>query len=98
MEIAVTYAAMIHLNRGEPELAAARLAAAEALAAEQRVSFIMEPLFLHGAVLVEQGAGSEAIAAIRQGLAGGRAAGTAFSHLQAKCLQGVSRFIGRVPE
>ena len=78
MEIAVTYAAMIHLNRGEPELAAARLAAAEALAAEQRVSFIMEPLFLHGAVLVEQGAGSEAIAAIRQGLAGGRAAGTAF--------------------
>ena len=69
MEIAVTYAAMIHLNRGEPELASGRLAAAEALAAEQRVSFIMEPLFLQGAVLVEQGAVSEAIAVIRQGLA-----------------------------
>jgi hypothetical protein len=67
MEIAVTYAAMIHLNRGEPELAAARIAVAEALAAEQRVSFIVEPLFLHGAVLVPRGAVAEAITAIREG-------------------------------
>jgi len=78
MEVAVTYAVMIHLNRGEPELASARLAAAEALAAEQRVSFVMEPLFLQGAVLVEQGVGSEAIAAIRQGLAAGRPVAPAF--------------------
>jgi class 3 adenylate cyclase len=73
MEIAVSYAAMIHLNRGEPELAAARVAVAEALAAEQRVSFIMEPLFLQGAVLVQQGAVAEAIMAIREGLASSRA-------------------------
>ena len=72
MEIAVTYAAMIHLNRGEPELAAVRIAVAEALAAEQRVSFIVEPLFLHGAVLVQQGAVAEAITAIREGLASSR--------------------------
>ena len=76
MEIAVTYAAMIHLNRGEPELALARIKAAEALAAEQRISFIMEPLFLHGAALLEQGAAGEAIAAIRQGLASGRPVAT----------------------
>ena len=68
MEIAVTYAAMIHLNRGEPELAAVRIAVAEALAAEQRGSFIVEPLFLHGAVLVQQGAVAEAIPAIRERL------------------------------
>jgi predicted ATPase len=76
MEIAVTYAAMIHLNRREPKLAAARLAAAKALAAEQRVSFIMEPLFLEGAVLIEQGAAGEAVAAIREGLAPGRPVAT----------------------
>jgi class 3 adenylate cyclase/predicted ATPase len=69
MELAVTYAAMVHLNRGEPELAAARIAVAEAIATEQRVSFFIEPLFLRGAVLVQQGAVAEAIAAIREGLA-----------------------------
>ncbi len=69
MELAVTYAAMLHLNRGEPELAAVRIAVAEAIATEQRVSFFIEPLFLHGAVLVQQGAVAEAIAAIREGLA-----------------------------
>jgi predicted ATPase len=72
MEIAVTYAAMLHLNRGEPELAAARIAVAEAIAAEQRVSFIMEPLFLQGAVLLQQGAVAKAISAIREGLASSR--------------------------
>jgi len=72
MEIAVTYAAMLHLNRGEPELATARIAVAEAIAAEQRVSFIIEPLFLRGAVLVQQAAIAEAIAAIREGLASER--------------------------
>ena len=72
MEIAVTYAAMLHLNRGEPELATARIAVAETIAAEQRVSFIIEPLFLRGAVLVQQAAIAEAIAAIREGLASER--------------------------
>ena len=57
-------------------MALARIKAAEALAAEQRISFIMEPLFLHGAALLEQGAAGEAIAAIRQGLASGRPAAT----------------------
>jgi class 3 adenylate cyclase/predicted ATPase len=72
MELAVTYAAMLYLNRGEPELAAARIAVAEAIAAEQRVSFIIEPLFLHSAVLVQQGAVAEANIAIREGLAHNR--------------------------
>jgi len=40
---------MLYLYRGEPDLALSQLATGESLAAEQRVSFIMEPLFLRGA-------------------------------------------------
>jgi predicted ATPase len=72
MSIALTYAAMVHLNRGEPERASVNVTAAETLAEEQRVSFIMEPLFLRGAARVAQGATREAISAIRQGLVPGR--------------------------
>jgi predicted ATPase len=84
MELVVTYAAMLHLSRGEPELAASCIALAEAIAAEQRVSFIIEPLFLHGAVLVQQGALVEAIKAIREGLASGRPIAAIYQS-QARC-------------
>ena len=47
---------MLHLDRGEPELALQRLDAAEALAAEQRLGFVLEPRFLRGAALIAQGA------------------------------------------
>jgi class 3 adenylate cyclase/tetratricopeptide (TPR) repeat protein len=75
-ETTLTYAAMLHLHRGETNLALSQLARAEALAAEQRLSFVMEPLFLRGAALVQQGTAGEAVAVIREGLAPGRPVAT----------------------
>lgn len=70
IELAQLFNAMLHLDRGEPELALQRLSAAEALVADQRLPFIVEPRFLHGAVLTAQGALAEAVACLREGLAG----------------------------
>jgi tetratricopeptide (TPR) repeat protein len=70
LEIAMLFNAMLHLDRGEPELALRRLAAAEELVAEQRLAFIVEPHFLRGAALSAQGAYREAVACLREGLAG----------------------------
>ena len=61
---------MLHLDRGEPELALQQLETAEALAAEQRLGFAMEPQLLRGAALIAQGAFEEAVACLREGLAG----------------------------
>jgi class 3 adenylate cyclase/tetratricopeptide (TPR) repeat protein len=60
---------MLHLDRGAPELALQRLEAAEALVAEQRLGFVMEPRFLRGAALSAQGAFEEAVGCLREGLA-----------------------------
>ena len=60
---------MLHVERGEPELALQRVAAAEALAAEQRFGFVLEPQLLRGAALTAQGAFAEAGACLRAGLA-----------------------------
>jgi tetratricopeptide (TPR) repeat protein len=68
--IALLYDAMLHLDRGDPQLALARLDAAEALAAEQRLGFVMEPRFLRGAALSAQGAFEDAVACLRERLAG----------------------------
>ena len=65
------FIAMLHLDRREPELASQRLAAAYALAAEQRLSFFVEPRLLRGAALTTQGAFEEAVACFRKGLTGG---------------------------
>ena len=59
---------MLHLDRGEPELALQQLDAAQALVAEQRLGFVMEPRFLRGGVLSAQRAFEEAIACLREGL------------------------------
>ena len=59
---------MLHLNRREPERALSLVEAAEALAAEQRLSLPFEPGMVHGAALVGQGAAEEAIARIREGV------------------------------
>ena len=40
LELALLFNAMLHLDRGEPEMALQRLEAAEALAAEQRLGFV----------------------------------------------------------
>ena len=56
LAIALQYNAMLHLDRREPELALQRLEAAEEIAAEQRLGFVLEPQLLRGAALTLQGA------------------------------------------
>jgi hypothetical protein len=72
--LALQYVSMLHLERGEPDLALQRIDAVEALAAEQRLGFALEPKLLRGAALTAQGAIEEAIACLREGLAGRTAA------------------------
>jgi predicted ATPase len=67
--ITLQFYSMLHLERGEPESALQRLAAAEALAAEQRFGFVLEPQLLRGASLTALGAFAEAGACLRAGLA-----------------------------
>ena len=70
LQLALINNAMLHLDRGEPELALQQINGAEALAAEQRLAFTQEPRFLRGAGLSAQGAFDEAVACLREGLAG----------------------------
>ena len=72
--LVLQYASMLHLDRGESELALQQIDAVEALAAEQRIGFAMEPKLLRGAALIAQGAFEEAVAFLREGLAGPAAA------------------------
>jgi class 3 adenylate cyclase/tetratricopeptide (TPR) repeat protein len=66
--LALTRGAVLHLNRREPERALSLVEAAEALAAEQRLSLPFEPGMVHGAALVGHSAAEEAIARIREGI------------------------------
>jgi tetratricopeptide (TPR) repeat protein len=66
--LALTFGAVLHLNRREPERALSLAEAAKALAAEQRLSLPFEPGMVHGAALVGQSAAEEAIARIREGV------------------------------
>jgi class 3 adenylate cyclase len=70
LALALQYNSMVHLERGEPELALQLLEAAEALAAEQRLSFVLQPQLLRGGALAAQGAFEGAAACLRGGLAG----------------------------
>jgi predicted ATPase len=69
LAVPLQYHSLLHLNRGEPELALQRLKAAEALVAEQRLSFVIEPQLLRGVALTAQGAFEEAVACLHKGLA-----------------------------
>jgi predicted ATPase len=66
---ALLFSSQIYLNRREPERALRHLEAAEVVAAEQRLSFNLEPGMLRSAALLAQGAVDEAIARIREGVA-----------------------------
>ena len=68
LSLSLTFSSVLHLNRREPQQALRQLEAAEALAAEQRLTLTLEPEFLRGAALVGQGAVDEAIARIREGV------------------------------
>ena len=72
---ALSYAAALHVYRREPELILARLTAAEAVAAEQRLSVFISPLLLRGIALFLQGHTRDAIVHLRQGLPPGRTGG-----------------------
>jgi tetratricopeptide (TPR) repeat protein len=61
--------AMLHVDRGEAETALRRLAAVEALVAEQRLGFIVEPKLIRGAALTALGDLEEAVVCLREGLA-----------------------------
>ena len=67
LSVALTFSSVLHLNRREPESALRLLEAAEALAAEQRLSLVAEPGMLRGVALLGQAAVDEAIARIREG-------------------------------
>jgi hypothetical protein len=68
LSLALTFSSVLHLNRREPERALRQLEAAEALAAEQRLSLMFEPGILRGVALAGKGADDEAIARIRGGV------------------------------
>jgi len=65
--------AMLHLDRNEPDTALQRLEAAEALATEQRIGFVLEPQLLRGAVMAAQGVSKKAVTCLYEGLAQPRA-------------------------
>jgi predicted ATPase len=69
LAVPLQHHSVLHLNRGEPELALQRLQAAEALVAEQRLSFVIEPQLLRGVALTACGEFEEAVACLYKGLA-----------------------------
>jgi predicted ATPase len=68
LSLALCTCSVVYLNRREPEHALRQLEAAEALAAEQRLSLTYETGILRGAALLGQGAVDEAIARVREGV------------------------------
>jgi predicted ATPase len=68
--LALQFNAILHLDRGEPDVALRRIGAADAVAGEQRVAFTWEPRLLRGAALIAEGAIEEAVARLREGLTG----------------------------
>jgi len=75
LNMALSYTAWLHIYRREPELILDRLASAEAVAAEQRLSVFVSPHILRGAALLLLGQVKEAIASLRTGLPPGRTGG-----------------------
>jgi predicted ATPase len=68
LSLALTFYAVLYLNRREPERALSLAEAVEGLAAEQRLSLTLEPGIVHGAALVGPGSAGEAIVRIREGV------------------------------
>jgi predicted ATPase len=68
LSLVFIHSSVVYLNRREPERALRQLEAAEALAAEQRLSLAYETGILRGSALLGQGAVEEAIDRIREGV------------------------------
>jgi class 3 adenylate cyclase/predicted ATPase len=65
-QLALDYAGFVRFNRGEPELGLPHCATAEALRAEHRLAFVIDPLFLRAAAQIAQGAPADAAASIQE--------------------------------
>jgi class 3 adenylate cyclase/tetratricopeptide (TPR) repeat protein len=72
------FAFAVHISNRQPDEVLKRLDVAEVFAAEQRLSFMVEPEIMRGAALVVSGAVDEATDLIRQGLIKTRRNGTTF--------------------
>jgi predicted ATPase len=77
-EVALEYAAHVHLHRREPEISLAYMLALDQLRAEQRISFVIEPAFMRAAAQLAQGAFDDAAAMLRETFAPGRVITTAW--------------------
>ena len=66
--IALSYNAMLHLDRREPELALQRVEAVEALVAEHRIGLVLDLAYLRGSALILQGAVEQAVFYLRERL------------------------------
>jgi class 3 adenylate cyclase/energy-coupling factor transporter ATP-binding protein EcfA2 len=69
LALAFQYNSMLHLDRGESQLALQLIDAVEELAAEQRLGFVLEPQILRGSALINLGGFEEATALLHEGLA-----------------------------
>jgi class 3 adenylate cyclase/tetratricopeptide (TPR) repeat protein len=70
LDSALLFNGVLYLECGDPDSALQLLSLAEGLANEQRLGLIVEPRFIRGAALSAQGAFEEAVACLREGLAG----------------------------
>jgi class 3 adenylate cyclase/tetratricopeptide (TPR) repeat protein len=68
LSLALTFCAVLHVNRREPEQALSIVEAVETLVAEQRLSLPLELGIVHGGALVGKGDAEEAIGRIREGV------------------------------
>ena len=91
LELALLYASMMHVYRGEPTPAVQRLETAEKLVAEQRLAFLLEPRLLRAGALITQGAARDAVACLQEGLAGRLGANTSRSFGLALLAQALAR-------
>jgi tetratricopeptide (TPR) repeat protein len=66
--LALSYNAMLHLDRREPELALQRVEAVEALVVEHRIGLVLDLAYLRGSALILQGAVEQAVAHLRERL------------------------------
>ena len=73
--LALVFATVIDQFRGEPESAQRRLAAAETLAAEQRLVLFFDARVLRGGILTADDEAADAVVQIREGLAERQRAG-----------------------
>jgi class 3 adenylate cyclase/tetratricopeptide (TPR) repeat protein len=68
LELALGFRSMLHLDRGEPDLALRQVAAMEVLTAEQQLPIGHAPGVIRGAALLMQGAVGDATAVLREAL------------------------------